>query len=322
MKRILFNQGRTLRAKTARRKTNLVQLLPLCKTLDTVPAHTAVLGLDDDGTPLLLRLVAPEVLHVLIVGQGGAGKTALARTLLTSLAMYNRQSDIQLVLIDLQSRGFGPLASLPHVLGGIAETPEQASARLIWLSAEMERRDRRGERDPKLIVAIDELVDLLQIGEESVEAVLNQLMQYGPERGIHFVACTQNLAESLVSSDLMAKFPARLVGTVANEEEAHYAAGVADSGAEKLKRKGDFLLVNQTQLIHFQAAWMGPKTLHLINERLHSGDRNTRRWGERNLVKTSATDQASARHHNAPKRVGLLALLQKFEDRILLSVRG
>lgn len=322
MKRIIYDQGRALRVISARGKTNPVRLLPLCKTLDTVPAHTAVLGLDDDGTPLLLRLVAPEVLHVLIAGKGGAGKSALTRMLLTSLAMYNRQSDIQLVLIDLTARGFAPLASLPHVLGRIADTPERALARLTWLAAEMERRDLRGERDPKLIVAVDELVDLLQMGEESVEVLLNQLIKYGPERGIHFVACTQKLATSLVSSAMMAKFPARLVGAVANKQEASYAAGVEDSGAEKLIGKGDFLLVNQGQIIHFQAAWMGPKTLHFINERLHNGNRNTRRWGEGHRVKASDVDQAITRRHNGPKRAGFLALLQEFEERILLSVRG
>ena len=43
--------------------------------------------MDQNGTPLLLRLPSPDVAHVLIVGSTGSGKTALARTMLTSLGV-------------------------------------------------------------------------------------------------------------------------------------------------------------------------------------------------------------------------------------------
>ncbi len=39
-----------------------------------VPPHTALLGLDQDGVPLLLRLPSPDVAHVLIAGTTGSGK--------------------------------------------------------------------------------------------------------------------------------------------------------------------------------------------------------------------------------------------------------
>ncbi|RME60577.1 MAG: DUF87 domain-containing protein, partial [Caldilineae bacterium] len=110
-----------------------VRLLPLSKRLTVIPPVTAVLGLDEQGVPLLLRLSAPDVAHVLIAGTTGSGKTALARTLLTSLAMHNHPGQLQMILIDPKGRGFGPLATLPNVHGEVAKTPEEAVARLTWL---------------------------------------------------------------------------------------------------------------------------------------------------------------------------------------------
>ena len=44
-----------------------------------------MLGLDEEGTPLLLRLPSPDIVHVLVAGTTGSGKTALARSLRDNL---------------------------------------------------------------------------------------------------------------------------------------------------------------------------------------------------------------------------------------------
>ncbi|MEZ4583616.1 MAG: FtsK/SpoIIIE domain-containing protein [Caldilineaceae bacterium] len=67
-----------------------VRLPPLCARLRRLPPVTAVLSWTKRHA-LLVRLPAPDVTHVLVVGTTGSGKTALMRTLLTSLAMHNRQ---------------------------------------------------------------------------------------------------------------------------------------------------------------------------------------------------------------------------------------
>lgn len=255
-----------------------VRLLPLCKRLTVVPPSTAVLGMDDQGYPLLLRLSAPDVAHVLIAGTTGSGKTALARTLLTSLAMHNRQGQLQLILIDPKGRGFGPLASLPHVLNGVQNTPERALAALTWLVGEMERRDAEAVSSPVLVVAVDELADLLQTGGRQVEELLTRIAQRGREAGIHLVACTQKPTAALIGGAMKANFPVRLVGAVAGADEARYASGISDSGAEKLEGKGDFLLVARGSVVRFQAAWLGPQDLSTVANELRTGQRRSRRW--------------------------------------------
>ena len=245
-----------------------VRLLPLAQRMAPPPTASALLGIDETGTPLLLRLPSPDVAHVLIAGTTGSGKSALARTMLTSLAMFNRQRHVQLILIDPKHRGFAALARLPHVLGGIAGDMAEIMGRLAWLVEEMERRDQAKVAEPRLVVAIDELADLLQVGGKSAEVLITRLAQRGREAGIHLIACTQKPSAALIGGSMKANFPVRLVGMVASSDEARYATGISGSGAEKLEGKGDFLLVVKGETVRFQAAWLGPKDLESVAHRL------------------------------------------------------
>ena len=274
----VFRDGGSIQVEVPRSQADPVRLLPLCEQLQRVPSVTAVLGLEQTGAPLLLRLSSPDVAHVLIVGTTGSGKTALARTLLASLAMYNRQSQVQLVLVDPKGRGFGALAALPHALGGVVSTAEAAVERLRWLVMEMERRDREQISRPALIVAVDELADLLQSGGAAVEAMLTRLAQRGREAGIHLVACTQKPTASLIGGAMKANFPIRLVGAVASKDEARYASGITDSGAEKLEGKGDFLLVNKGDTVRFQAAWIGSADFRQVADGVCAGRCGAGAW--------------------------------------------
>ncbi len=265
----IYRSGKEINVEVPREEPEPVRLLPLCERLAFVPPQTAVLGVEENGTPLLLRLSAPDVAHVLVAGTTGSGKTALARTLLTSLVMYNQPNEVQLLLIDPKGRGFGPLRKLPHVMGEVVRSNEEAVARLRWLVGEMERRDHEQIKHPALVVAVDELADLLQTGGKAVGAMLTRLAQRGREAGIHLVACTQKPTAGIIGGGMVANFPVRLVGSVASKDEARYATGVSESGAEKLEGKGDFLLVVKGECVRFQAAWLGPEGLETVLGKLN-----------------------------------------------------
>jgi len=238
-----------------------LKLLALCDRIGRAPAFTAVLGVDSDGAPLLLRLTALNVGNVLIAGMTGAGKTALARTLLTSLALFNPPDQLQVVLIDPKARGFSHMQGLPHMLGEVVASVDDARDCLHWLLDEMERRTEAQSAAPALVVVIDELADLIQTGGSKLEAMLSRLGAGGHHCGIHLIACTQKPTAELIGSAVQVTFPVRLVGAVASREEARYATGLNDSGAERLEGKGNFLLVAAGQTVRFQAAWIGPKDL-------------------------------------------------------------
>lgn len=268
--RVYRKQG-SIQVEVPRDQPDPVRLLPLCQRVDTAPPITALLGLDDDGSPLLLRLTSPDTVHVLIAGTTGSGKTALARTMLLSLALYNPPDALRLVLIDPKGRGFGPLAGLPHVIGRIVATPEEGVKALTWLVKEMERRDAAGISSPAIVAGIDELADLLMVGGKMVENALVRLAQRGREANIHLLACTQKPSAEIISGLLKANFPVRLVGSVASPEDAKVAAGIAGSGAEKLLGRGDFLLIAKGDTVRLQAAFASDEEILNIVHSLSRG---------------------------------------------------
>lgn len=281
----VFREGDRIKIEVARETQPApIDLVPLCARLSNIPPLTAVLGLDEEQIPLLLRLPSPDVTHVLIAGTTGSGKTALARAILASLAMHNRQGALQLVLIDPKGRGFGPLEGFPHMLRPLVATIDEIPRVLADIVGEMERRDalarqlRRPVDTPRIVVAVDELADLVQTGGRAVEQALTRLAQRGREAGIHLVCCTQKPTSAAVGGMLKANFPVRLVGSVTSPEEAKIATGLAGSGAEKLRGAGDFLLISKGATVHFQAAWINESTLRRVVDLLREGGRRSRRW--------------------------------------------
>lgn len=260
----IARSGAVVHIEVPRRDPSPVRLLALLPSLAGIPGGTAVLGVEESGQPLLLRLPAPNVVHTLLVGTTGSGKTALARTMLASLALRNTPDDLQMVLIDPKGRGFSALTGLPHVQKQAIADSTAAVVELTKVVDEMERRDRRHISKPLLVVAIDELADLLQTGGKAADAALTRLAQRGREAGIHLIACTQKPSANLIGSAIKANFPVRLVGSVASRDEARHASGIADSGAETLEGKGDFLLIMRGEAARFQAAWVSEAELQQL----------------------------------------------------------
>lgn len=257
----VVRHGATIDLEFPRGDRSMVHLFDLVDRLPQVPPHTAILGMDGEGTPILLRLSSPEVPHVLVSGTTGSGKTALARSMIASLAHYNSPADLALLLIDPKGRGYAPFGSLPHLIAGVAQNAEEAVVALQWLVGEMERRDRERITLPRIVTFIDELADLALVGGPAVEMALTRVSQRGREAGLHLVCCTQKPSSAIIGSLVKANFPARLVGSVASAEDARVAAGIAKCGAERLVGRGDFLLVVQGNAHRLQAAYVAESDL-------------------------------------------------------------
>jgi S-DNA-T family DNA segregation ATPase FtsK/SpoIIIE len=276
----VFRQNGRINVEIPRQTPQTVGLLSLCRRLAEIPPCTAVLGLDEEGTPLLLHLPSPDVAHVLIAGRTGSGKTELARAMIASLAMYNRLAEVQLVLIDPKGRGFAPFAPLPHLLCPIVEDVEGAFQVLNRLLAEMERRDHDGLTQPQVVVFIDELADLMLLGGKEMNQVLTRLLQRGRGAGIHLVACVQKPTVAAIGSLVKSNFPVRIVGSVVSAEDAKVASGLAGTGAERLLGRGDFLVVANGQVLRLQAAYISSQEIQNLTTRLSEAGRRSRRWVE------------------------------------------
>lgn len=274
----VYRQEGQVQVEVPRTDARPVLLMDLCRRLGahaeagaTPPPCTAVLGLDHDGVPLLVRLPSADVAHVLVAGTTGSGKTALVRSIVLSLALFNQARALQIVLVDPKGRGLTPFEGLPHLLWPPVTDTADALTALRQLVAEMERRDLEGRSEPRLVVVLDEMADLMQVGGREMEAVITRLTQRGREAGIHLVACVQKPTAVAIGSLVKSNFPLRLVGSVASPEDAKVATGLPGTGAERLLGQGDFLLVAKGQVTRLQAAYVDANEIREVVECLRMG---------------------------------------------------
>ncbi len=309
-------QGATVQVDVPREDGQVVYLLSLCRRLKEVPKQTSILGLDESGVPLLLRLPSPDVAHVLVAGTTGSGKTALVRSMALSLAMHNRLGEVQMIFIDPKGNGFEPFTSLdgevgflPHLLRPPVQDVHQAIFLLGEMVEEMVRRDREKISEPRVVIFIDELADLMEQGGKAMDRLMTRLTQRGRSAGLHLVACTQKPLVASIGSLTRSNFPVRLVGSVASADDAKIAAGIAGTGAEKLLGRGDFLLVAKGHVTRFQAAYVNEQEIKQIVSRMNVGQRHSRRWlAEEQVQVATGTDGRAASRPAAqpkPKRKGL-----------------
>lgn len=252
----IAQSGTHLAIQISRESREPIRLSNLLNQVGDMPRFTAVLGLSEDGAPLLARLSSPDVGHVLIAGTTGSGKTSLAQSIVLSLCDQHRPRELGLIVLDPKRREQDEFnrAIEKHLLMPIAHTREEVIGAVSKVIDVMEKRAADAEPMPRIVVYADELADLCQMGGEDLILALTRIAQRGREPGVHLLACTQKPSAKAIGSLLKANLPLRLVGRVMSADDARVASGIAGSGAERLNGCGDFIAVTGNKTIRFQAA--------------------------------------------------------------------
>jgi len=216
-----------------------------------IDTHSLLLGRSYGyGQPQDETLSLDEHPHTLIAGTTGSGKSVLLTGALLSLLANTQPRDLQLLTVDLKNETLPAFSPAPHVrtfAGDLAS----AESMIAWLDGEKMRRIRTGDREPRIVLVIDELAEL---GRSKVAmAQLESLLSVGRSLRLHVIGATQHPLASVIGSVVKANFSTRLVGMVTDESTARTATGRADSGAEYLPGRGAFLRVCGGTMTRFQA---------------------------------------------------------------------
>jgi len=199
------------------------------------PQHTtALLGLAEDGAPLLIRLPSPDVGHILISGVEGAGKTTLLCSIITSLALAGDPNEIAFCF-------WGDIVSMAEPVRRLGF---QVLAGLEWSTIILGALRAAGKHG---VVVAD---DICRQGPRFPK--LARVMGY---EKLHFVLAWNGVPPK----GAVNLFKVRLVGKVNDAEDARTATGWSGTGAERLLGRGDFLAVAEGLVIRFQAALVTPE---------------------------------------------------------------
>lgn len=180
--------------------------------------------------------------HLLLVGPTGRGKTTAARALAYHLARQNAPQRLRMVAVTFKPEDWQAFGRLSHSLATVTD-PQEAEALLHWLTRLMHRRTGAGQQLPRLVLFLDDLLNLLALVD--VSGPLTELASLGFGAGIHLVIATQRLGKrGAGDAAVTGNIPVRLVFGTADAQDASFFTGRGKSGAEQLGRyKGDALLI-------------------------------------------------------------------------------
>jgi S-DNA-T family DNA segregation ATPase FtsK/SpoIIIE len=182
-----------------------------------------IVGIDLFGNPLVYDLT--KLVHMLIAGATGMGKSIYLNVLLLGLTMCKSPEELKLYLIDPKQVELSDYEDFPHVEKLVTDS-KKAIKVLTELVEEMEDRYTKlreaGVKDiqsynikyPKdkwnyIVVVIDELADLMMV-DNSVEEFVQRLGQKARGCGIHLVLCTQRPSVDVITGVIKANMMTRI----------------------------------------------------------------------------------------------------------------
>lgn len=252
--------------------------IPFERIYQSIPYQTStydlpvVIGTDVLGEPVVFDLGrAPSLL---MAGMTGSGKSVCLNAMLLSLLNRFSQTQCRFALVDTKMLELTVYEGLPHLLSPIATDADDATKLFQAILQELENRycllARRGVRNirqyntsaqplsqseqdarpsdkggashtiPYIVVAIDDLADLMRSCPDETERFIDRVAKMGRAVGIHMIALTtkmRRLARSYVIED---SFSVRLGFQLRTAEESHQIIG--QEGCEMLMGGGDALL--------------------------------------------------------------------------------
>ena len=211
------------------------------------------LGEGSGGETVVVDLA--QMPHLLVAGATGSGKSVCINTIVSCLVTEKTPAELRLLLVDPKRVELTPYNGIPHLLTPVVVETDQVVALLKGLIREMLNRYRRMEQVgvrnidsyntkmsdnmPYLVVAIDELADLMMSASFDVEQSICRLAQLGRATGIHLIIATQRPSVDVVTGLIKANFPSRVSFGVTSQVDSRTILDTA--GAEKLLGKGDML---------------------------------------------------------------------------------
>jgi len=264
---------------------NLVTLGDIYDDLPPTASPLAVwLGKDISGAAVWADLA--RMPHLLIAGTTGSGKSGCINTILTSILLRATPDDARLILVDPKRIELNYYESIPHLLTPVVSSPKEASAVLLNVVTEMDRRyerlsqvrarnlpeanrafRKRGEEElPYLLVVIDELADLMMVSPQEVEDAIIRLAQKSRAVGIHLVLATQRPSVDVITGMIKANVPSRIAFAVSSQTDSRVI--LDQNGAESLLGQGDMLFkpLGTSRLQRVQGAFVTEEEIAMIVE--------------------------------------------------------
>lgn len=251
------------------------------------------LGMGSNNRPIYDSL--SSMIHLLVAGGSGFGKTVFQHNLMCTLFQRNSPNQLRVAMVDLKGgTSFQYYMGLPHLLtmpgicdDGVCDNREDVFLLLGELVKEAERRmklfrdahcsdiaeyndRRRKNRLADWVLVIDEWADVY-LGSKSKEALdlLVNIAQRCRSVGIHLIVCTQVPQSAILPTLITANMPGRIGFHFSNFQGSK--AIFEDGRAHNLKIKGRAAVVTPTHEVQVQAPYISNDMVQAIVKSVSEG---------------------------------------------------
>lgn len=218
--------------------------------------------------------------HAIIAGETRSGKTSLATSVILSLILSKH--DVQLHLVDFQAAGLGKFEDCKKVKS-YCEKPSDFDKLLNELESESERRlklyksvknkiyiEKLSEWNkhfpdkylPPIIVIIDEFARLNEKSYDEIHEKFRDRISSDAKAGISYIASMQRPDVTVITGSTKANMPTRIAFKVVSEVDSKVI--LDQSGAERIKEKGRFLIKYCGEVTEVQALYMEPSKIRKL----------------------------------------------------------
>ena len=242
-------------------------------------------GKDITGTPLSFPIVSMP--HCLISGATNSGKSVCANTIILSLLMNYKPSEVRMIMVDPKRVEMLFYKDIPHLLCPIITDSEKARVALDKLCIEMDKRftiySQVGVKNiasynelmiannkpkmPFIMLIVDEFAELMLCKNRNVvEEKVQKLAQLGRAAGIHLILSTQRPDVNVIPGTIKTNLPCRMTFRLSSLADSRTVIDLG--GAEKLLNNGDMLLLTPdfTGLRRVQGVYVSDKEISDVVE--------------------------------------------------------
>jgi len=274
-------------------KREIIKLRDIIQTkkfMESPSKLTIGLGKDIHGEPYITDLsVMP---HLLIAGATGTGKSVALNSIIASILYKASPEEVRVILIDPKRLEFSLYDGIPHLLCPVVKNPNKASNILYdainkmdgryqalgrlkvrnidqynrrikelasnpSMKLDMEEEEREKLKPlPYIVIIIDELAELMMIGDKDVEYCIGRLAQLARAVGIHLVVATQRPSTDVITGTIKNNFSCRISFRVPSKIDSQII--IDTGGAEKLLGQGDMLFMppNYPKIIRLHSSFI------------------------------------------------------------------
>ena len=193
----------------------------------------------------------PRLVHILVGGETGSGKSTWLNAMLLSLLTAHEPDTLRLAIIDPKMVEFTWVRDAPHLLLPVATDLESAEVVTAWLMEEMNHRkelftslyvrtiegynEQADEPLPRIVAVVDEFTDLaLQCGadikKQGFYKDITRLVSGSRSLGITLVLATQMPKAQVINTLIRENCSTRIAFRVRTKEHSKMILGYTDEG--------------------------------------------------------------------------------------------